>query len=436
MSLNSSNLVLIAQNDPVNAYNQTFPGNPYANTPGVSTTLLLGPDINPNIIESWNREYVSTLFMLSLAKKECLNKTPIWYEEPYLNAPLQVRTLRAPLANATTGSVSYVIDITDASIPLVTVGDKLTLGSGTTTDVIVTAINAVLGAATITVDSFFGFALPGLAVGDLIVNAGNQRADAKGTVDSVYTGQAVQFDNTMEDMGDFAVRWDPQQKLIWQHTGQTDFMARQLKGVYDKYMSSIMQRIWMSTGGTVELPNGMRSMSTKGLLRQQADAGVTSVAVTPGNALDVMGELIFDMQLSGSDDVVVAGTGRTLYKLGLGERSERLRYAIGDKTFNMNMTRYEYWGHGVTPLRMDQWEDRGMYGDSMANELVIFRKSDIKLAYLKGWPMMSMQYKMANRQNSGDKYPGVFDADVVWWNALFAPIWEKAAFSGRMTMNP
>ncbi|HQX31433.1 MAG TPA: hypothetical protein PLE71_15605, partial [Flavobacteriales bacterium] len=80
--------------------------------------------------------------------------------------------------------------------------------------------------------------------------------------------------------------------------------------------------------------------------------------------------------------------------------------------------------------------DRGMYGDSMANELVIFRKSDIKLAYLKGWPMMSMQYKMANRQNSGDKYPGVFDADVVWWNALFAPIWEKAAFSGRMTMNP
>lgn len=434
MALQSTALVLTAQNTPANVYNQTYPGNPYANTPGVTSTLLLGPDINPNIIPAWNQDYVSTLFMMSLPKRAYLNKTPVWYEQPYINAPVEVRAGVGGSVNGGSGSVTQVIPITDASNDLVQVGDKLKYPGDVLIDGIVSEKGGTVGSYTATVTSFYGYSLPALTAGQLLANAGNQRADAKGTVDSAFVSQVVQFNNQMEDMGDFAVRWDPQQSVVWENTGTTNYKAQQLQSAYKKYMSSIMQRIWMSAGGTITLPNGMTSMSTKGLLKQQEDAGVTITDITPANAMNVMREAIFDIQLSGNDDLIIAGTGRSLDKLSLGEKSERLRYSVGDKTYNMNMTRYEYWGHSIIPLRIDQWEDRGMYANDMADTLVLFRKSDVHLGYLKGWPMMSQQYKLANRQNSNPN-PGLYDAEVVWWNALFCPIWEKAAFSARFRMN-
>lgn len=435
MALQSVPLVLTAQNTPASVYTQTYPGNPYANTPGVTSTLLLGPDINPNIIPAWNRDYISTLFMFSLKRKAFKSKTPTWLEEPYLNAPVEVRANAAAVPNVGAASVSQVIPITDASNDLVQVGDKLQYpDSSDLVNAIVMSKAGTAGSYTITVDSFFGSALPAVLLGDLMGNAGNQRGDAKATIDSAFVAQAVLFSNQMEDMGDFAVRWDPQQAVVWKNTGTTDYMERQYKSAYDKFISSIQQRMWMSQGGTIVLPNGMRSMSTKGLLKQQEDAGVSITDINPANALNVIREVVFDAQLSGSDDFVLAGTGRSLEKVGLAEKSERLRYSVGDKLYNMNLTRYEYWGHGVTPLRMDQWEDRGMYSNGMADQLVLFRKSDITMGYLEGWPMISQQYKLANRQNTSPT-PGLADTEVVWWNALFCPIWERAAFSGRFRMN-
>jgi hypothetical protein len=236
-------------------------------------------------------------------------------------------------------------------------------------------------------------------------------------------------------VGKFAVRFDPDEMTELRNTQQVDIIGNKIKTVYDKFMSSIQQRFFMSQYERFQLDdNSTLSTSTRGFLAQQADAGVGVIDVTTANFTDILRQAIFDIQLSGSEDLILAGTGRSLEYAGLGEKSERLRYSVGDKLYDMSLTKYNFWGHSVIPMRVDVWEDRGMYGNAMANDLVLFRKSDVALTYLQnGRPMISRKHTLINQTDNPER-ASIYDLHLMWYEGLFGVEGHKMAFTRRFRL--
>jgi hypothetical protein len=433
MPQNITALNLGTQNTPNNTYNVAPAGSSYASTyAGVTTTILVGQSINPDIIHEWNKEYTSTLFLMSLARKGRSRREWNWTASPYMNAPVEVRATAALVAPSA-GGAEQTIPITDLSWKYVGKNDKVMYpGDGFVHAIVIAKSAFSAGACTITVRAGQGKGLPQVTSGQILGNAGNHRADGKSSIDTVQDPELVTYSNIMEDVGDFAVRFDPDEMLELRNTQQVDIIGNKIKTVYDKFMSSIQQRFFMSQYERFTLADGETSTATRGFLAQQADAGVGVIDVTTANATDILRQAMFDIQLSGSEDLVLAGTGRSLSHFGLGEKSERLRYGVGDKTYNMDMTKYEFWGHSVTPMRVDVWEDRGAYGNVMANDLVLFRKSDINLTYLNGKPMISRKHTLQNRS---DNPASIYDLNLMWYNATFGVEGHRMAFTRRLRLN-
>lgn len=431
MPVQSTGLDLATQNSPNNSYIVAPAGSTYANTfNGVTTTILLDHAINPDIIEEWNKEYTSMLFLMGLPKQGRNRKEWNWVAEAYINAPLEVRA-GAALVAPSPGGAEQAIPITDLSRRYINKNDKVYYDENV--NAIVVSITGSAGSYVANVRAGQGKGLPAVTQGQLLGNAGNHRADGKSSIDTVLNPELITYSNIMEDMGDFAVRWDPDEMLELKNSQRVDLIAKKMKTAKDKFNTSFLQRFFVSQYERFTLADGQNSTATRGFLAQQADAGVGTINVTTSNFTDILRQSVFDIQLSGADDLILAGTGRSLQHAGLGEKSERLRYTVGDKTYNMNMTRYEFEGHAVTPLRMDQWEDRGLYGNTLANDLVLFRRSDLSLTYLNGKPMMSKKFTLQNRHNA--EPASLYDLHLMWWNATFGMELHRPAFTRRFKMN-
>jgi hypothetical protein len=420
---------------PNNNYNLTFPGSPYAaNTPGVSTTLLLGPDVDPKIVDSYNKQFVSTMFMMSLPKVERAGKEDIWFEQPYLIAPTVVRSPGVvETANPGTGTVTQVIPVTDACFTTVEIDHKLLYPDGKTHGIVI-AKGGTAGSYTVTTRSYEGVALPALVAGDELGNSGPRNSDSQAMPTSTFRDSVVQYSNLMEDMGYFACGWDPRDSVEWDNKGTTDYKGRQIKNVTKRFFSSVMQTILTGAGGRTTTTQGKFSLSTKGLLKQQEDAGVSVTPVTTANCIAALREAIYDNQLDGQEEWVLAGPSRLLDKFSLGEKSERLRYKVGDNTYNTTLTRYEFFsGISVTPLAIDQMEDRGLYGQTLKDDLILFRKQDVKLTYMRNWPMFSNMIKFGNNQNTTNP-SGFANIDLVAFYAFFGVRYERAWAGARFRM--
>ena len=433
--MQTSSVLNLTQNfQPNNNYNLTFPGSPYAaDTPGVTTTLLLGANVNPNIIDSYNKQFLSTMFMMSLPKVERPGKEDIWFEQPYLIAPVVVRAGAAAVPNVGTGVVTQTVPITDASFGTVQIDHKLLYPDGTTHGIVI-AKGGTAGAYTLTVQSYEGDALPEIFTDDELGNSGPRNSDGQALPTSTFRDTVVRYNNLMEDMGYFACGWDPRDSVEWDNLGTTDYKAREIKNVTKRFFSSIMQTILVGSGGRTTTTAGRFSLSTKGLLKQQADAGVSVTPVTTANCIDALREAIYDNQLDDSEEWVLAGPSRLLDKFSLGEKTERLRYQVGDKTYDTSLTRYNFFGgHSVTPLPINQMEDRGLYGQTLKDDLILFRKSDVKLTYMKNWPMFSNMIKYGNNQNTTNP-SGYANIDLVAYYAFFGVRYERAWAGARFRM--
>ena len=420
---------------PNNFYNITHPGAQFASDfAGVTTTTLLGPSTSRKIVDSYNKQFLSTMFMMSLPKVECDDFEDEWYEKPYLIGPVTVRATAVAVPNATTSYVEQVVPVTDAAYDNVAIDHKL-LYPDTQTHGIVVLKAGNLGARTITVRSYEGFPLPQVTAGQELGNSGPRNSDGQAMPTSSFRGSVARYSNYMEQLGYFACSWDPMDSVRWDNKGRTDFKQKEHEDVRKRYFASIMQTILTGSGGRTSLTNtGRRTLSTKGLLKQQADAGVSITPITPANALDAIRDAIYDNQMDDAESWVLAGPSRLLDKISLGEKSEKLRYQVGDQVYDTSLSRYQFTGgHSVTPLPLNHMEDRGLYGSGLANDLIMFRQSDLKLTYMKNWPMFSNGYKLANNQNS-NPVTGFANIDMVFYSAFFGVRFERAWSSARFRM--
>lgn len=424
-------LNLAANMQPGNIYNLTAPGSFLAGQPGFQATNLLGTSVAPRLIEAFNQKFSSTMFIMSLEKMYVPDIQWQWFQTPYLNAPLVVAAPGvAASPNGGSGQVTQVVPVSAASIGTVAAGMTMVY-PGSTTHGIVLSINT--GASTVTLGSYNGVSLPALAAGDELGNGGPRNSDGQAMATSVYQPTQVLYGNTMEQIGYHSVAWDPISAQVFENNGTTNYKAQTISDVTKLFFTSVTHSFFLGGGGIGLLPGGGRStFSTKGLFKQQADDGVSIVDVTQGNCISAMQEAIYDNSIeNGGEEWILAGPSRLLQKFGQGEKAERLRYRIGENTYDSYLNRYSFFGgYNVTPLAIPQFEDRGSWGTGYRDTVLLFKKSDVKLVGLQNWPMFTMGTKVANNQNTSP-ITGFSNIEMVQYSALMGVQWEKAGFSAR-----
>lgn len=409
------------QDSPVNLYNTTAPGSPYGTTYSATSTLLLQNYIDPSIIRSFPAQFTDIAFLMSLPQAPTPSLEFIWPEMPYLVAPLVAGTGGAG------GASPQVYNVTAATAGFVGLNDKVMFPNGQHGVVI-----AIAG-QDITVRSYDAAALPALAAGELLANRGPATADGVSDVMTTFRPQIAQYSNIIEDVGPIAVRFDPKEMKQWERQGTTDYITKTMQAAYERFLVGIHQTAWMSQYGRTTLTNNQTAAATAGILQQQANAGVPNQPCTPATFVDVMRQTIFDTALQGSSERVVFATRRVLNIIGTSQKAEKIRYRPEDERWNLDIYEYEFYGHKLILVPMDQWEDTGSYGNIMRNQVVMLNKPDVSVRYFEGFPMISQKYELMNRENAN---PGnLFNFKLVYWTGNLAPQVKRAAWTGRFTVN-
>lgn len=410
----------VLQDSPVNLYNTTAPGSPFGTAVSATQTLLLQNYIDPQIIRSFPAQFTDLAFMMSLPQNPTPSMEFIWPEMPYLVAPIVSN------ANNAGGPSPQSYTITAATSPFVGQNDKVMFPDGT--HGIVTAKTNT----SITVNSYNGAALPAVATGELIANRGPATADGVSDVLTTSRFQIAQYSNIIEDLGPVAVRFDLKEMKQWERMGTTDYVTKQMQAAYDRFLVGLQQTVWMSQYGTAPLTNGQTATATAGILQQQSNAGVANQPCTPSTIVDVMRQTIFDTALQGSTERVVFATRRVLNIIGTSQKAEKIRYRPDDANWNLDVYEYEFFGHKLILVPMDQWEDTGSYGNIMRNQVVMLNKPDLSLRFFEGFPMISQKYELLNRESN----PGnLFNFKLVYWVGNVAPQLKRASYTGRFTVN-
>jgi len=420
-----------------NLYNIDWAGSPYqAAVAGVTAVNILRPPKFDTVEGSYNQSFVETKFIMGLPKVACDDFKDIWYEGTSPNVPVVVRADAAAVPNVGSSYVEQVIGITDAAYESVGLKHKLLYPHDTTRPI--THGTVVLragapGARTITVRSYDGESLPAVTAGEKMGNSGPRQGDGEPMPANTFRGARVRFWNGMEQLGGFGRRWDPMDNVRWDSLEAINFKMGELNDVRTKYYSAIQQTVLVGKGIRTTLSDNRQTFATNGIIPQLENANVGVTNVTAAGFVNIMRNAVHDLQVQdGLNEWLLIGPGRVLDAIGHTEKAERVRYQIGDKTFDSRMTAYNYWGHTVIPVQLNAMQDVGMYGTGFANRVILIRKSQLKLTYMKNWPMFASYTKLANNQNV-DPVTGYANVEAAWWSAVFGVRvempWSAAMFN-------
>lgn len=429
MALQESTFNAALQNSPFNTYNTRAVGSDYATQyANVNTTLLLAPDIKPELVPSFPKQFTDMSFLMSLKKRSVRSLEYFRFEVPWIHVPLGVRTGTAAVTASAGNVVTQTIPITNTAIRYVRPGDKVIYPDGT--NGVVFSMVTTSGSGSITVNSLVGDGLPAVTTADTLRNVGPMRADGYSTINSTTKPEVIKYSNILENSGAYSTRWDLIQRREWELSGTTDYIKLDLEQTFLRAMTTWQARIMLSQYGRTTLPDGASiATSTSGILEQQANAGVTIQTVSAAQAADAIREIVFDTALVAGGTKVIMATRRILNLMGQAQKANKVRYTPGDTTWNMDIYEYEYHGHRVIEVPMDQWEDPGLYGDQLRNDVLILNKEDICLNFFEGMPMISRKHTLLNTQGE----PGnLFNFELVWYEGLFGVELERAWATGRL----
>jgi hypothetical protein len=419
------------QNSPLNLYNTSAPGTPYAQEfTNTVEKLMIAPDIDPNAVPSFPEMFKDVAWLMSRKRREVTDLMYHRYERPWINVPIVVRAGAAGAAASAGAQVTATIQLADDSYNYVSIGDKLNYGGA---NMIVTAKSAFsAGASTLTVGSMTGAAIPASTTNQELRNLGPWGADGFSTVYSTGIPEYILYDNVLEYGRAFATRWDRLQKKSLMYNSRIDIVKQSIEDAYMRALTTMQARAFSSTYGQVILPDGTStSTGTSGILEQQDDAGVTEQVVGTNQAIDAMREIVFDTALHSSSRKVLLGTRRSLQAIGWANKGDKVRYQVGNHEWDMNLYSYDFYGHECMGIPMDQWNDRSMYSEEMSNTVLVLNEDDVILNHFKGEPILSRKHTLLNQ----DDEPGSLNNfDLVWYEFLFGIEVRRAWATGRLRL--
>jgi hypothetical protein len=419
------------QNNPLNWYNTSAPGTPYADQfPNTITKLMIAPDIDPNAVPSYPAMFKDMAWLMSRTRRGVDSLQYHRYEKPWVNVPLVVRAGAAGAAASPGAQVTATIQLADNSYNYVTIGEKLNYGG---VNVIVTNKSAFsAGASTLTVGSMTGELIPATTTGQELMNHGPWGADGFSTIYGTGMSEFILYDNVLEYGRAYATRFDRYQQKTIQRMSKIDFVKTSMQDAYMKALTTMQARAFMGTYGQVILPDGSSvATGTSGILEQQDDAGVTEQVVGTNQAIDALREIVFDTALQSGGRKVLLGTRRSLQAMGWANKGDKVRYAPASTSWDGNLYSYDFAGHECVWVPMDQWMDRGLYTRDMSNTILVLNEEDVIVNYFNGDPIMSRKHTLLNQ----DDDPGSLNNfNFGWYEFMFGVEVRRAWATGRLRL--
>lgn len=383
------------QNAPFGLENTNAYGSPYAAAFSAAENYNLKLPVDPVIFAAEPQQFMDLQVLMAFATEEKLGDEVIYIEKVWGRVPL---TARAGVAAPGGADLPQVVPINDLSISHVAPNTKVRYPGGATG--IVQSVVTTPGAGTMTVLPLAGETLPLVTTGDLFVNGWTAGADGQAYFPSAKRMETITRTNVMEKIGPEAVHWDHLERIKWKNLEQTDYMAKQVQDVMHQLKVSICQRIWFGDYGKGTLSQGEVGKFMRGIIPSIDLAGGGALTANSANVTDIVMEGVFATDfMSRGGERLMFGTPEMLYKFGLNDKREHVRYEPNDVVSNMNLKEYDYFGHRLVAVPVQIWNDPASFPVEFRNRLVVIDPSLIKLCYMKGEPMIKQDMVTQSRSN-------------------------------------
>lgn len=440
MSVNVQTVSPVNQNAPRNFINTNPLGSDFAAAYSLTTSYGINIALDPNIIQTIPESFGAFKWYLATSKKAVPSKEWNWLQASYPNRSLVASANVAAVVAVPGASVTQTISIADLSIPVLAIGIKVVYPNNQTG--VTTAVVRTPGAGSVTVRSMIGEGLPAVTSGQQLANHGSVGGDDQYGFDNFYTSDYVRYSNIMEMFYD-AERWGEAQLIQLQNTQQVNFIQQQKQDLNFRAMARNEATFWLGQYGMNVIPpnqffagSGYQATYTRGVLQHLTADGVTTTTVTPGSAMDNIRQVIYDLSdMAKTKNWMLYGTSESLGKVGMAERSERIRYSPTDTVVNTEVTGYKLFNDVmVTPISNDAWKDTTYYGDILRDDLILApmtgdqNGAGISICHMENYPLL--RNRTFDRINDGMAKFSINAIDGMWGTEV-----RKAYCFKRFRMN-
>lgn len=388
----------VGQNDPRNVFNQNPLGSDFAAANSLSTSYGLQIAIDPRIIDVMPDEFGAFKWYSMSEKKGMPAKEWHWFQGIYPNMPFVVKTNTAAVVASPGTQVTQTIPVEDICIPVLAAGLKVVYPD--TTQGVIQSVVRTPGSATITVASMNNLGLSAVTAGDILPNHGSVATDGSYSYDNFHTSDLSRYSNVMEMFYD-AIRWDRAELIELTNIQQLPLIKQKKKEMMYRVMAANEARLWLGQYGFNTIPvqsffnngTGLRAMYTRGILQHMQQDGVATINTTTLTCVDDVKQIIYDnMLFAKTKRWLLFATPERLDKIGILQKSERVRMSPGDTTISTEVLMYKGFDNiEIVPIAVSAWKDVSYYGNIVRNDAILIPDggdSGISLCYMNGLPMM------------------------------------------------
>lgn len=414
-------------NAPYGLANTNAPGSPYAAAFGRGTTSHLKLAVDPIIFDAQPQQFLDLQFLMAFASADQPGDEILWKEDIWGRVPLVTRAPFAGVLASPGVSVTGIIPITAATLNY-TFPDQVIYyrgDDGVDVQAIAVSVDSTGGAEAITVRSQVGKALGALAtVGSNITNGMTGGSDGGSTFSQPTRTQTIDRTNLMEKIGPEQKIWNHLERIKFKNLAQTNYMDVDMRNMLRQLKVSICQRIWMGQYGENQTANGGIAKNTQGIVPAiQANGGAT-LNSTMSTVWDDLTAGIFATNFgSTTNHRIVFGTPEMLHAMNVKQKAEFVRYASGDKVFDLDFEIWRFGGQVLTLVPVQIWNDSASFPEHWSRRLVVLQAESVKLVTMQGVPMMEQGLTTQSRSN-------ITPAEIYDFERYFCQ-----AFLGTMTQN-
>lgn len=405
MSLQS--YVQNVNNAPFGLANTNAPGSPYAAAYGRGVTSHLYLPVDPIIFDAQPQQFLDLQYLMAFATEEAPGDELMWHENVWSRSPIVTDGAIAGVAATPGATVTGTVVVTLDSLNYVFVGQKLhyTDDAGVPNQVIVSNVNT--GTATVTLRSMVGVGIGAVAAAGLnLTNGLTAGGDGFQTFSNPVRTKTVRRTNLIEKVGPEQMIWNRLERIKWKNQSQTNFMEVDMRNVLTQLKVSMCQRIWLGQYG-----EGLVSYSNSGetAIAKFTEGIVPSIQNNGGATLNSTMSTVWDDLTTGifqtnfgpiNNERVIFGTPEMLHALNLKQKAEFIRYSTGDKVWDLDFEEWRFGGQKLTLVPTQIWNDVASFPEEYSRRLVVLQKSSVKLATMRGVPMISQEAKVSQSRSN------------------------------------
>jgi len=378
-----------APNLPFGSANANPFGSPYALAFARSQTGLLKLTVDPKIFNAQPTQFLDLQYLFAFGTDTELSQVATWYENLWNRRSVTVRAPFAGTAAVPGTRVTGVIPISAASLTNVYV-DQVIYYRGSSVNV--TAVTTTGGSESITVQSRTGQAIPPVATGDRLTDGRTVGASGGESFSSPTRAQMLKRYNMAEKIGPESIIFDHDERILWENTGQTDYMTHLMADHLTMTKTSLAQRVWFSPGGEMVKADGTIAKITEGIGPQIENNGGAVLNSTPSTIwADMKDALLATNFMSTDSERVLFAPPEIIDMMNVAKKSEQLRYSPNDKVFDEGFEKWIVAGMTITLVPTQIWSNVASFPPEWGKRAVILPKQNVRLFNVKGLPMFTQR---------------------------------------------